>query len=166
MASSLSNLANNLSEGIHKMKCKYGQDDRKCETSRIKYKYYNCFLEHTNFKDDSIEYKGLYCDKYYHQKLDEKVNKRLFNTYKFSNHDKNKLILLLWKGVYSYEYMDDSKKINETSLPENQESCSHLNMENITDTDLTHAKREYHDVYVQSNRLFSADIFENFRNMS
>ena len=57
------------------MKCKYGEDDKKCETSRIKYKYYNCFLEHTNFKDDSIEYKGLYCDKYYHQKFDEKVNK-------------------------------------------------------------------------------------------
>ena len=77
------------------MKCKYGEDDKKCETSRIKYKYYNCFLEHTNFKDDSIEYKGLYCDKYYHQKFDEKVNKQFFNTYKFSIHDNKKFILLL-----------------------------------------------------------------------
>ena len=29
MASSLSNLVNNVSEGIHKLKCKYGHDDAK-----------------------------------------------------------------------------------------------------------------------------------------
>ena len=52
MASSLSNLVNNLSKGIHKIKSKCGQNDKKCETSRIKYKYYDCFLEYTNFKDD------------------------------------------------------------------------------------------------------------------
>ena len=39
MASSLSNLVNNLSEGIHRIKCKYGHDDKKCETGGIKYKY-------------------------------------------------------------------------------------------------------------------------------
>ena len=32
-----------------------------------------------------------------------------FNTYKFSNYDINKFILLLEKGFYSYEYMDSSK---------------------------------------------------------
>ena len=32
MAISLSNLVNNLSEGIHEIKCKYGQHDKKCET--------------------------------------------------------------------------------------------------------------------------------------
>ena len=32
MASSVSNLVNNLAEGIHKTKCKYGYDDKKCET--------------------------------------------------------------------------------------------------------------------------------------
>ena len=36
MASSLSNLVNNLSEGIHRTKCKFGQNDKKCETSGIK----------------------------------------------------------------------------------------------------------------------------------
>ena len=42
MASSLSNLANNLSKGIHKIKCKCGHNDKKCETWRIKYKYCDC----------------------------------------------------------------------------------------------------------------------------
>ena len=34
MASWLSNLVNNLSKGIHKIKCKYEHDDEKCETCR------------------------------------------------------------------------------------------------------------------------------------
>ena len=36
MASSLSNLVDNLSEGIDRIKCKYRHDDKKCETWGIK----------------------------------------------------------------------------------------------------------------------------------
>ena len=50
MASSLSNLVNNLSEGIHKIKYKLGHDDKKCETYRIEHKYCDCFLEYKSFK--------------------------------------------------------------------------------------------------------------------
>ena len=57
MASLLSNLVNNLSERLHRIKCNLGQYGRKCETWRIKYKYCDCFLEYTNFKDDLTEYK-------------------------------------------------------------------------------------------------------------
>ena len=42
---------------------------------------------------------------------------KLKNTFKFCNSDINKTILLLRKGVYPYEYMDDWKKFNETTLP-------------------------------------------------
>ena len=31
MANSLSNLVNNLAEGIHKIKCKYGNEYKQCE---------------------------------------------------------------------------------------------------------------------------------------
>ena len=65
MASSLSNLVNNPSEEIHKIKCKYRYDDEKCETFKIKYNYWDCFLEYTDFKDDLIEYKSLCCNKTY-----------------------------------------------------------------------------------------------------
>ena len=68
---------------------------KKCETCRIKYKYCDCFLEYTNFKDDLIEFKCLCCNKYYEQKSDEKLKEQFFNTFKFSNRDNNKFILLL-----------------------------------------------------------------------
>ena len=55
MASSLSNLVTNLAEGIHRIKCKYGRDNKKCESWGITYKYYDCFLEYTHFKDDLME---------------------------------------------------------------------------------------------------------------
>ena len=69
MASSLSNPINNLSEGIHKVKCKFGHNNKKCETCRIKFKCCDFFVEYTNFKDDLIEYKCLCCNKNYQQKV-------------------------------------------------------------------------------------------------
>ena len=54
MASSLSNLFNDLAEWIHKIKCKYGYNDKKCETCEVKYKDCNCFFEYRNFQDDLI----------------------------------------------------------------------------------------------------------------
>ena len=84
-------------------------------------------------------------------------------------------ISLRRKGVYSYKYMDDWEKFSETTLPEKVDFYSHLNMEDITDADYAQAKRvckdfeiknlgEYHDLYVQSNTLLLADVFENFKN--
>ena len=41
MSSSLSNHVNDLAaDGIHKTKCKYRHDNKKCETCGIKYKYW------------------------------------------------------------------------------------------------------------------------------
>ena len=59
MVSSLSNLFDNLSERIHKIKCKYRYYNKKCKTSAIKYKDCECCLEYTNIKDDLILYKCL-----------------------------------------------------------------------------------------------------------
>ena len=126
MASSLSNLVNNFSEGIQIINYKYGHDDRKCETSRIKYKYCECFLEYTHFKDDLRVLKCLCCNTNYQQKFDVKLKKRFLNTCKFSNKDNNKFISLLRKIIIPYGYMDGWEKLNETSLPEKEDFYNQL----------------------------------------
>ena len=96
------------------------------------------------------------------------------NTYKFSNGDLNKFYLLLRKVVYPYEYMDSWERFNETELPDKESFYSELNKEGITDEDYAHAQKvwkefniknlgEYNDLYVQSDTLLLADVFENFR---
>ena len=67
-------------------------------------------------------------------------------------------------------------RFNETSLPDKKDFYSRLNIEIIIDIDYTHARvfkkfkmsnlDDYHDLYVQSDTLLLADIFENFRDMS
>ena len=84
--------------------------------------------------------------------------------------------MLVRKGVYPHEYSDNWKKVNETTLPEKKEFYNNLNLEDITDADYMHAKRvckdfeiknlgEYHDLYLKSDVLLLADVFENFRKM-
>ena len=87
------------------------------------------FLEYTNFKVDFIECKCLICNKNCQMEFDEKLKEQIFNTYKFSNHDNNKFILLLRKAVYPYEYIDNGKNFSETTLPDKEDFYSHLNME-------------------------------------
>ena len=83
---------------------------------------------------------------------------------------------MLRKGVYPYQYMDNWERFNETSLPSKESFYSNLNMENIEDIDYRHGNNvfnkfklnnlgEYHGLYVQSDTLLLADVFENFRDM-
>ena len=39
------NLVNNIAKEVHTMKCKYGHDDKKCKSYKIKYKDCDCFCE-------------------------------------------------------------------------------------------------------------------------
>ena len=57
------------------------------------------------------------------------MKKQFKNTFEFSNNDVNKFILILKKGVYPYEYMDEWEKFNETSLPKKEDFYSNLIME-------------------------------------
>ena len=72
--------------------------------------------------------------------------------------------------------MDDLEKFNDTSLSEKEHFYSHVNMEDITHADYAQAKivckdfeikhlGEYHNLYVQSDTLLLAGVFENCRNM-
>ena len=61
-------------------------------------------------------------------------------------------------------------------MPPKNNFYSELNLGDVTNKNYAHAKKvwevfgirnldEYHDLYVQTDTLFLADIFENFRNM-
>ena len=82
--------------------------------------------------------------------------------------------LLTRKGVYPYDYVSSLEKLSETQLPPKEEFYSKLNDEDITDDDYQHAIRvwntfgcktirDYHNLYLKSDVLLLADVFENFR---
>ena len=125
--------------------------------------------------DEQLIFRCFECKKNYEKDFNKELIKRFANIYEFRNKDITKFFLLLRKGVYPYEYMDSWERFDETSLPDKEVCYSSLNMENITDVDYRHAKRvfknlnnknlgDYHDLYVQSNTLLLADVFERFRN--
>ena len=78
------------------------------------------------------------------------------------------------KGAYPYEYVHDWEKYNETTLPKKEENCSGLTIEDITATNYKDEKSvckdfeikhlgQYHYLYLRSDVLLLANIFENFR---
>ena len=77
MATSLSNLVNNLVKGIYKIKCK------DCDL----------FLEYESVKKNSIKYKCTSCNKDDSSKTDKELKKRFNNTFKFIN---NNIKNLFW----------------------------------------------------------------------
>ena len=93
---------------------------------------------------------------------------------KYIDHDK--VPHLLRKGVYPYEYVDSFQKFNEAGLPPQQAFFSSLRGEGISEADYDHAQEvyrafncqnfgDYHDLYLKSDVLLLADVFENFRDL-
>ena len=91
MSPSLSKLVDNLSEDIHNNKCS------DCESN----------LDYIKIKNEKLLLKCFNCNSYYKKKFNKDLIKKFKNTYSFCNNDLNKFILLLRKGVYPYEYMDN-----------------------------------------------------------
>ena len=152
MSSSLSKLADNLSEGLHNNKC------LDCESC----------LHYIKTKNEKLIVKCFNCKQYYEKDCNKELIKIFASTYEFCNGNLNKFILLLRKGFYPYEYMDNWERFNKTSLPNNESVYSKLNMEKRGNNVFKRFKLrnlgEYHDIYVQSDTLLLADVFENFRN--
>ena len=85
-----------------------------------------------------------------------------------------KLELMSQKGVYPYDYVDSFEKFNESQLPIKKDFYSILNNQHITGEDYHHAQNvwetfniktmgDYHDLYLKSDIILLADVFENFR---
>ena len=127
MSSSLPKLIDNLSEGIHNNKC---VDCKSC-------------LDYIKTKNEKLILRCFNCEQYYKKKFNKELIKRFKSTYEFWDKDLNKFILLLRKGVYPYEYMDNWERFNEMSLPSKESFYSNLNMENIDDIDYRHGNNVF-----------------------
>ena len=98
-------------------------------------------------------------------------NKYIYTSEAFSG---EKLDLMKAKGVYPYDYMDSFQKFSQTQLPKRDDFYSLLTDEEISASEYAHAQKiwetfgienmgQYHDLYLKSDVLLLADIFENFR---
>lgn len=82
--------------------------------------------------------------------------------------------LLERKGVFCYDYITSYEKLNDTKLPDKSEFYSKLTESDISDESYSFAQTiwnkfhigslgEYSDLYLMTDVLLLADIFENFR---
>ncbi|XP_023312147.1 uncharacterized protein LOC111692389 [Anoplophora glabripennis] len=82
--------------------------------------------------------------------------------------------LLTKKGVYPYDFMDSFAKFNIQSLPEQPHFYNRLEDKNISSKQFAHAQKvwntfkiqnlgEYTDLYMKTDILLLADVFEQFR---
>ena len=87
---------------------------------------------------------------------------------------KHNTSLLRRKGVHPYDYVNSIKRLKETKLPPKEAFYSKLDEEEISDEDYQHAHnvwntfncqtiQDYHDLYLKSDVLLLADVFEKFR---
>jgi hypothetical protein len=86
------------------------------------------------------------------------------------------LDLLKRKGVFCYDYLNDTEKLKQTNLPPRKDFHSKLYEANISKKEYRHAQKmwkefqcktlgEYSDLYLKLDVLLLADVFQAFRNV-
>ena len=92
-----------------------------------------------------------------------------FVNYNCSQHE-----LLIRKGIYPYEHMDNWDKFKEESLPRKEKFYSNLNVSGVSEGDYEHAcsfwrefgirnMGDYHDLYLRTDVVLLANVFKSFR---
>ena len=82
--------------------------------------------------------------------------------------------MLTRKGIYPYSYMDSFERFKETRLPSIENFYNDLSKTDISEEDYTFAEElwetfklknlgELHDLYMETDTLLLADVFESYR---
>ncbi|XP_070152494.1 uncharacterized protein [Polyergus mexicanus] len=93
---------------------------------------------------------------------------------KFQNLSIEEFNLLTRKGVFPYEYIGCVDRLHETCLPPRESFYSSLTGDTVSESDYAHGENvwkrfsvrtlgEYSDLYLKTDVLLLADVFENFR---
>ena len=126
-----------------------------------------------NLKQEGIEKFELMSKLFYQPNEQTTRNSNLSG----DSNKREKLNLLTRKGCFPYDYFDGYKRLNETELPTQEKFFSELLQQECSDSDYEHAKNvwnvfscktfgNYHDLYLMTDVLLLADVFENFRSMA
>ncbi|KYN15673.1 hypothetical protein ALC57_12104 [Trachymyrmex cornetzi] len=132
-----------------------------CDRNRVKLRFTGSF----KFLNASLEKLASYLDK----------DKLKIVQSEFSILSDEEFELLTRKGIFPYEYVDCVDKLPDTRLQPRELFYSSLTGDTVSESDYAHAlnvwKRfsirtlgEYSDLYLKTDVLLLADIFENFRN--
>ena len=110
-------------------------------------------------------------------RLDSLVKNLSDNNFKylFEKFSDKFLRLVKQKAVYPYEHMDSFKMFSENRLPDRSKFCSSLKDKCISEKDYFKAvdvwnvfkmntMGDYHDLYLKTDALLLADVFEKFIN--
>ena len=126
-----------------------------------------------------IELRFIDSFKFMSSSLDSLVNNLAKGDHKFwgfEDYTDEQCKLLIRKGIYPYEYMDSWDKFSETKLPRRDKFYSNLYMSGVGDSEYEHACNvwkefrinnmdEYHDLYLCTDTILLANVFESFRSV-
>ena len=132
-----------------------------------------------NEKEKLIELRFIDSFKFMSSSLDSLTKnlvsdgKQLFG---FEDYSKLQKYLVTRKEIYSYEYMSSWDHFGETQFPPIEAFYSKLNMSSISSDDYQHAQKvwkefrihnlgDYHDLYLRTNVVLLANVYETFREM-
>lgn len=102
--------------------------------------------------------------------------KRILHSVCQKDYSSEQISMLERKGVFPYDYVDSIERLSETSLPSIDHFYSRLNEEEISPDEYRFAcdiwekfqlktLGEYSELYLKTDVLLLADVFENFRDL-
>ena len=140
-------------------------------------KYISMSFGNLKFKDSLLFLNGSLESlvKYRKEKgSDQFKNLRAYFNNEWSHLPESAFNLLTRKGVYPYSYMDSFERFQEENLPPKEVFYNDLTNENISTGDYKHVQDifnvfelktlgDLHDLYMKTDILLLADVFEGFR---